>query len=37
MKFGNLPIAEDPDHPTEEEIEQTTKAVATYEAVFSTH
>lgn len=37
MKFGSLPIAQDPDNPTEEEIEHTTKAVAAYEAVFSSH
>ena len=37
MKFGALPAAQDPDHPTEAEKAATLAAVAPYQAVFLTH
>jgi L-asparaginase len=37
MKFGSLPPAADPDHPTPEEAAATRKKVAAYQAVFDTH
>jgi L-asparaginase len=37
LRFGSLPPAEDPDHPTTEELAATRKAVAAYQAVFDTH
>jgi L-asparaginase len=37
MKFGSLPPAVDPDHPTEAELAAIRSKVATYQAVFETH
>jgi hypothetical protein len=37
MKFGSLPIAADPDHPTEAERRATAQAIAAYQVVFQTH
>src|SRR6266446_9187457 len=37
MKFGSLPPAANPDHPTPEEAAATRKKVAAYQAVFDTH
>jgi hypothetical protein len=37
MKFGSLPPAADPDHPTPEETVAVRKGVAAYQAVFDTH
>jgi hypothetical protein len=37
LKFGSLPAAKDPDHPTREELSAIRKAVAAYQAVFNTH
>jgi hypothetical protein len=37
MKFGNLPPAASPDHPTYEEAAAIRKKVADYQAVFDTH
>ncbi len=37
LKFGSLPPAKDPDHPTKAEIDATRQAVAAYQAVFDTH
>lgn len=37
LRFGSLPPAQDPDHPTPEELAATRTAVAAYQAVFNTH
>ena len=37
MKFGSLPPAADPDHPTDAEAAAIRKKVAEYQAVFDTH
>jgi hypothetical protein len=37
MKFGNLPPAASPDHPTSEEAAATREKVADYQKVFDTH
>jgi hypothetical protein len=37
MKFGSLPPAVDPDHPTEAELAAIRSKVAAYQAVFETH
>jgi hypothetical protein len=37
MKFGSLPVAQDPDKPTAEELAATSKAVTAYQQVFNTH
>ena len=37
MRFGALPPAADPDHPTEAEIEAIRSKVSAYQAVFDTH
>lgn len=37
MKLGALPIAADPDNPTDAEKQATVKAVAAYQAIFSSH
>ncbi len=37
LKFGALPIAADPDHPTDAEIDATKAALAAYQAIFDTH
>jgi L-asparaginase len=37
LKFGALPVPEDPDAPTEFELDQIRKAMAEYAAVFATH
>src|SRR5712691_6896808 len=37
MKFGSLPPAVDPDHPTSSELAATRKKVAAYQTVFDTH
>jgi L-asparaginase len=37
MKFGSLPPAADPDHPTEAEADAVRRAVSAYQAVFDTH
>ena len=37
MKFGSLPPAADPDHPTPEERAVTATRAAAYQTVFDTH
>ena len=37
MKFGSLPPAADPDHPTSAEAAAVGETVAAYQAVFDTH
>ena len=37
MKFGSLPPAASPDHPTSEEAAATCEKVAAYQTVFDTH
>ena len=37
LKFGSLPAAQDPDHPTEDELNAIRKAVADYQEIFDTH
>lgn len=37
MKFGHLPAATDPDHPTPAEVEALKAAIAAYQQVFDTH
>jgi L-asparaginase len=37
MKFGSLPPAADPGHPTSDELAATRKKVADYQTVFDTH
>jgi L-asparaginase len=37
MKFGSLPPAADPDHPTSAESAVVGEKVALYQAVFDTH
>jgi L-asparaginase len=37
LKFGALPVPEDPDAPTEFELDQIRKALAEYAAMFATH
>ncbi len=37
LKLGSLPPAKDPDNPTADELAATRKAVAAYQAIFSTH
>jgi L-asparaginase len=37
MKFGALPPAADPDHPTQAEMAATRAKVAEYQTVFNTH
>jgi L-asparaginase len=37
LKFGALPVPEDPEAPTEFELDQLRKATAEYTAVFATH
>ena len=37
MKFGALPAAVDPDHPTPSEVAATANKVAAYQAIFDTH
>jgi L-asparaginase len=37
LRFGSLPSAQDPEHPTPEELVATRKAVVAYQAVFNTH
>jgi L-asparaginase len=37
MKFGSLPPARDPDHPTEAEATAIRSKVSAYQAVFDTH
>jgi hypothetical protein len=37
MKFGSLPPAADPDHPTSAEVAATGEKVALFQAVFDTH
>ena len=37
MKFGSLPPAADPDHPTSAEAAAIGEKVALYQAVFDTH
>lgn len=37
MKFGSLPIASDPDHPTPDEVAALKTALVAYQQVFNTH
>lgn len=37
MKLGALPIAADPDAPTEEEKAELASAISAYQAMFNTH
>jgi len=37
MKFGSLPPAVDPDHPTTAEAATIREKVAAYQAIFDTH
>ncbi len=37
LKFGSLPAAQDPDHPTGDELNAIRKAVADYQEIFDTH
>jgi hypothetical protein len=37
IKFGSLPPAADPDHPTPEEAARTRTNVAAYQVIFDTH
>jgi L-asparaginase len=37
MKFGSLPPAADPDHPTSDETTAIREKLAAYQAVFDTH
>ena len=37
MKLGALPVAIDPDHPTEAEKQATTAAIKAYQQIFDTH
>jgi hypothetical protein len=37
MRFGSLPPARDPDHPTDEEIAAIRAKLADYQAIFDTH
>jgi L-asparaginase len=37
MKFGSLPPAADPEHPTSDELAATCKKIAAYQTVFDTH
>jgi hypothetical protein len=37
LRFGALPVAANPDHPTAAEIRATEEALARYQAVFDTH
>jgi L-asparaginase len=37
MKFGSLPPAVDPDHPSSAESAAVRKKVAEYQAIFNTH
>lgn len=37
MKFGMLPRADDPDHPTRQEVKAIESRVGAYQAVFDTH
>jgi len=37
LKFGSLPPAKNPDHPTSAELDAIRKAVAQYQKVFDTH
>ena len=37
MKYGSLPVAADPGHPTQAECEATIARLDAYQAVFDTH
>ena len=37
LKYGSLPPAADPRHPTADEVEATRQLIAEYQAVFDTH
>jgi hypothetical protein len=37
MRFGSLPPAADPEHPTRAELEAVQAKLAAYQAVFDTH
>jgi L-asparaginase len=37
MKFGSLPPAVDPDHPTSEEAAAIREKIAVYQAIFDAH
>jgi len=37
MKYGMLPHAADPDHPTAEELSAIKKKIELYQAIFQTH
>jgi L-asparaginase len=37
MKFGSLPPAVDPDHPTSEEAATIRETIAVYQAIFDAH
>jgi L-asparaginase len=37
LKFGSLPIAVDPAHPTTTEVAATQAALKAYQAIFDTH
>ena len=37
LKFGSLPAAKDPDHPTDDELNAIRKAVSNYQEIFDTH
>ena len=37
MKFGSLPPATDPDHPTSAETAAVREKVAAYQTIFNTH
>ena len=37
LRFGSLPTAKDPDHPTGDELDAIRKAVAAYQEIFDTH
>ena len=37
LKFGSLPAAKDPDHPTEKELNAIREAVSAYQEIFDTH
>jgi hypothetical protein len=37
LKFGALPVASDPEHPTDSEVKATQQRIADYQHVFDTH
>jgi hypothetical protein len=37
LRFGSLPAAMDPDHPTDDELTASRQALAQYQAVFDSH